>query len=379
MTNARDAQIEFNKIAAYGTRVRIRDYNVEYAGIGAGYPDMWFKFNETTGTVVNDTVLGASGVFVNGSNSFASGKINNALHFEEKSRINMITSDGFFRNASESFTYTFWTKPGSIFEFSRVFEDSYTNWYPGHIRMASGNNIIVFNRYDGTKNPGISPGNATTMGCPAGEYTHIGLVYDNGSRYLFGYKNGSMVCSGADTTDLDVMNGGQTSATFGNVNGLDRSYLGDLDDFRFYKKALRPHEMESIYNGGTGTEETDSSYDDDITIEPNTDTWISGLILPIDKTRGSSDAVLIQSGRLQSEDSKLYINGSVAVSGIIRVSVGSPIGTGDSYSIIDDGIIGWDLDETVYKKLYIRKLPYAHDATNGFDLTFPINFGEVWK
>jgi len=86
--------------------------------------------------------------------------------------------------------------------------------------------------------------------------------------------------------------------------------------------------------------------------------WVSGIIQPLDTTEGSKESVLVQQGKLIDGDKKLYVNGSVTFNGSIfktDVMIGSP--TGDLYTTIPDGGIGWSVHSTpIYTKQYIRRL-----------------------
>ena len=70
-----------------------------------------------------------------------------------------------------------------------------------------------------------------------------------------------------------------------------------------------------------------SYYDDDVVITKNSDIWTSGVIFSLDETNGSSDAVLVEQGRLKQNDSKLYIEGDINTSGAIKVGFGSRLDT----------------------------------------------------
>lgn len=87
--------------------------------------------------------------------------------------------------------------------------------------------------------------------------------------------------------------------------------------------------------------------------------WTSGIILPLNNRRGSEDAVLVEQGKLQEKDKKLFVNGSMAFSGedqVVKVMIGSP--SGDVYSTIPLGGIKYDvLGVDIYKKQYLRFLP----------------------
>ena len=101
-----------------------------------------------------------------------------------------------------------------------------------------------------------------------------------------------------------------------------------------------------------------SYYDDDISYTVSGgDYWISGVLLPISQNRGNVDAMLIEQGKVLTNDSKLYIAGNVNTSGVIKIGISGANITGE-YSVIAEGITEWDVNATsILKKLYIRKLP----------------------
>jgi len=86
-------------------------------------------------------------------------------------------------------------------------------------------------------------------------------------------------------------------------------------------------------------------YDDDYTLtQSGNDIWTSGVTLPITNSsegRGSSEAVLLQQGKIFLNDMKLYIGGEVNTSGNIRIGLGSPIQ--GEYSLLSEGVIKWDV------------------------------------
>lgn len=103
----------------------------------------------------------------------------------------------------------------------------------------------------------------------------------------------------------------------------------------------------------------DDTYDEaQATIQSGTDTWISGVVLPVNSREGSNDSVLLAQGKLVDSDKKLYVNGSVSFTGsteMVDVQLGSP--TGDLYTTIPDGGIIWEAEGLpVYKQQFVRKL-----------------------
>jgi len=104
-------------------------------------------------------------------------------------------------------------------------------------------------------------------------------------------------------------------------------------------------------------------YDDNVqlTISGN-DFWTSGVVLPISNSRGSSDAVLLEQGKIIMNDTKLYIAGDINTSGTWKLGLGSnetgsPVPITGEYSLLSEGTMKWDVNATpILKKLYIRKL-----------------------
>lgn len=117
-----------------------------------------------------------------------------------------------------------------------------------------------------------------------------------------------------------------------------------------YGQQLRIKYYNSSFGAG-------SYYDDDIVLtQSGNNLWASGVILPINQSRGSNDAILIEQGKLLSNDTKLYIQGEINTSGILKVGLGSPIY--GEYSVLDDGIIKYSVNQVdVLKKVYLRLLP----------------------
>lgn len=106
-----------------------------------------------------------------------------------------------------------------------------------------------------------------------------------------------------------------------------------------------------------------SYYDDDVTLTiSGNDFWTSGVQLPITNARGSSDAVLLEQGKILMNDTKLYIAGDIDTSGTWKLGLGSngtgsPVPITGEYSLLSEGVMKWGVNATpVLKKLYVRKL-----------------------
>ena len=95
---------------------------------------------------------------------------------------------------------------------------------------------------------------------------------------------------------------------------------------------------------------TDSEYDDEVTQTTTGSNVVSGIVFPVKSQQGSSEAMLLQEGKLLLKDKVLY-TGSVNVSGNVLVE----LKTGDFYTVIPDGIQTWEVNgSTVYQKFFLR-------------------------
>lgn len=102
-------------------------------------------------------------------------------------------------------------------------------------------------------------------------------------------------------------------------------------------------------------------YDDDVSYaQSGTDFWVSGIVQPITNKQFSSEALLLEQGKLLLDDKKVYVAGTVQTSGIAPIKVGmngSP--TTQQYQILGEGqVTEWDMNGSpVYKKMFLRFLP----------------------
>lgn len=99
----------------------------------------------------------------------------------------------------------------------------------------------------------------------------------------------------------------------------------------------------------------DSTYDDVLTLTLSGTITTSGIILPINDTLGTKDNVLVQQGRLQNDDNKLYLSGGIPLTGSdtqIRIKIGN-----ESYSVLNPGPVTPEAEATsIYKRVFIRRL-----------------------
>jgi len=93
-----------------------------------------------------------------------------------------------------------------------------------------------------------------------------------------------------------------------------------------------------------------SDYDDVVTQTLTGSILTSGLMFPMHSSQGSSEALLLQQGKILTKDKILY-TGSLNTSGNLLIDI-----QGDKYTIIPDGITRYDsTGSTIYNKMYLRQ------------------------
>ena len=66
-----------------------------------------------------------------------------------------------------------------------------------------------------------------------------------------------------------------------------------------------------------------SYFDDDVSLSKSgSDVWASGIILPVQGKEGTNEALLMEQGLLSQNSVRLYVNGSLSLSGTFKVGLG---------------------------------------------------------
>jgi len=106
------------------------------------------------------------------------------------------------------------------------------------------------------------------------------------------------------------------------------------------------------------TQTIGSVWDDEVTLVESGTIWTSGIVLPLSRDKGSTDAALLEQGKLIDSDLKLFVHGSLVIAGsedAVRIRLGSP--TGEEYTtIVPPGIAPEVQNQSIYRRVYIRRL-----------------------
>lgn len=105
----------------------------------------------------------------------------------------------------------------------------------------------------------------------------------------------------------------------------------------------------------------DDVFDDAFSLsQSGTDLWTSGVIFPLINKPGHADSILLEQGKLINGDSKIYLHGSLILTGseyTVKITIGSPTNRDNTYTLILPGTSNYYISNTpIYKTAYIRKV-----------------------
>lgn len=104
-----------------------------------------------------------------------------------------------------------------------------------------------------------------------------------------------------------------------------------------------------------------SIYDDDIILsQSGTNLWTSGIVLPLNSNRNSSDSILVEQGKLINDDKKLFVHGSLIFTGSemsVSIRVGSPGNDKSNQYTLLAYSQRYDVQNIpIYKQVYLRQI-----------------------
>lgn len=107
----------------------------------------------------------------------------------------------------------------------------------------------------------------------------------------------------------------------------------------------------------TGSKSSTAYDDEQVLSKSGNDVMVSGLVFPIKSVQGSHEAVLLEQGKIKTDDKIIFVNGATETTNTMKIGInGSP--PSEEYSLIPNGILAYPaVGNIVYKKIYCRYLP----------------------
>lgn len=193
----------------------------------------YWKFDENTGTVINDSASVNTGTFGGTLGSqWITGKINSGLSFNGTN--NLVTTTPAY--TFTAFSYCVWINPSSITG-THIIVDGAANGFPQ--LYLSGANVVFAKQ--GLAIIGTSSGTVST-----GSWQHVCATYD-GTNLAF-YINGASAGTASNAQSF-------TSGSFVIGSGAGASWFsGGIDEVGAWARVLSSAEITTLYNSGSGNQ-----------------------------------------------------------------------------------------------------------------------------
>lgn len=241
-----------------------------------GKPTGWWKFDECTGTTLNDSspqgkitnktgtwtgvTLGTntsagtcstSGAWFNG----ATGKRNYSLDFDGTDDVVTVSNASpidIDTNLNRGFTIAAWINPATAGEGTggQVFNKSTNNWL--RVDTLSGGRLDVEANVDlATTDANLNVSSAVATGA----WSHVAMVYDSSALTVSIYVNGQL--RGTSSAGSGALSADSSSLLIG--GGTSNNFDGLIDDFKIYNFAMLETQVRKSMNDESG-----------VTFEPST-------------------------------------------------------------------------------------------------------------
>ena len=205
-----------------------------------GALNVWYKFNETTGTTASDSSGNGNDLTLNNFTGtyWVSHYFANALLFDGINDYVNFTEQTY---TSTVFSASFWIKYAAVNSNRIIFgSDSNSNKY---FRLDSATQFSFR-----TRSAGASIDTWTVPTLSSGQWYHIAISLDNGTNLLWlngtQYSSNSSVNYAAETISIGRI-GGRSDGT--------QMTEGAIDDFIIESLVLTQTNVDSIYNSGAGS------------------------------------------------------------------------------------------------------------------------------
>ncbi len=202
-----------------------------------------WKFDEASGTNAADSAGTNNGTLASTAATWVAGKTNNAVHLNGTTNSYVSLPAGLVSTLSD-FTIATWVKVDTNATWARVFDFGTGTGNYMFLAPASGFNTI---RYAiTTSSGGGEQGITNNAVLSPGVWHHVAvtLAGTNGVLYLDGAAVGTNSAMTLHPANL----GGTTQNYIGKSQWADPNWIGSVDDFRIYNRALSPAEIGSLFN-----------------------------------------------------------------------------------------------------------------------------------
>ncbi len=217
----------------------------------------YWKFDETSGTTVKDTLGASNGTLVNGTDSMrVAGQVGNAIDFAkgpDSVYIKVPSNSNVAFDSTESFSISMLVKADPVANQNEQWllqKGQLKYWYgmefkQGQVRLAVDDDVTKTQL--GVDITNLKLNNFVITSWPPNQWVHLVGVRDLQEDSLKIYIDGELAGSIKDNTDMNIYS--DSMLTIGNYPGSTINKLdGQLDDLKMYNFALSPAAVKAIYD-----------------------------------------------------------------------------------------------------------------------------------
>ena len=213
-----------------------------------GAPIGWWKLDENTGTIANDSMGNSTAGTLTNSPTWATGKFNQAISFTGTNQHVLIADDPDFDFADdEDLTLTTWFKHSAA-SAQEIIMSKY-NEAGYKIIMESDGDITCALDYDSTWSPTDSA-TSTLATYDDGNWHHITCV-KTGATSLNLYIDGVLITTDSSITATNTLTNTDPIYLGIDADGTTLDFTGSLDDVRIYRYPLTTQQIKTVMNNAS--------------------------------------------------------------------------------------------------------------------------------
>ncbi|HEX3030365.1 MAG TPA: M6 family metalloprotease domain-containing protein [Clostridia bacterium] len=249
--SAKATTVSFSEAGTYVLRLTASDgalssYDIVTITVKpAGTPDydVYYKFDETSGTTAADSSGNGKNATLRGTISWVAGKSGNAVSLDGSSGYASLPAG--VVSSLDDFTITAWVKLNRISSWIRVFDfgtGTTTNMY-----LTASNGSVPWFAITTGGNGSEQRINGTSA-LITGTWTHVAVSLSGSTGIL--YVNGTEVARNTSMTLKPSSLGNTTQNYIGKSQYSDPYLNGEVDEFKIYRRALSVSEISTLAKGG---------------------------------------------------------------------------------------------------------------------------------
>jgi hypothetical protein len=204
-------------------------------------PVVWYKFDETSGSVATDSSgNGKNGAVTGGT--WVAGKIANAVNLSGSTQY--VSAPGGIVSTLNDFSIATWVKVTTNSTWARIFDfGANSNTYMFLAPTAGSAIRFAITTSGNGAEQQINGASALSTGA----WHHVAVTHSGNTGTL--YVDGAVVGTNTGMTLSPSSMGSTANNYIGKSQFADPYLNGQVDDFRIYNRALSGSEVQSLYNG----------------------------------------------------------------------------------------------------------------------------------